>query len=198
MKCKYHPDKPASHVCERCRIPLCSDCAEESEQGEYFCFQCAMISSVSAVGTSIKDRRVKATKDKVKIKKKFGPFQYFLIVSGVFILAMWGFILFGGEEAPAGTVDFSKNKRVFLFLVDGALKRYAYYEGNKYPEKLRDLVPKYLALPENQVPQLMGLSYQTDPEFGYRLSLSKPDPGEMIIIITPKGIQHQPPAGEGA
>jgi hypothetical protein len=157
-----------------------------------------MISSVSAVGTSIKDRRVKATEDKAKIKKKFGPFQYFLIVSAVLILSMWGFILFGGEEAPTGTVDFAKNKRVLLFLVDSALKRHAHYEGNRYPEKLRDLVPKYLALAANQVPQLMGLSYQTDPGFGYRLSLSNHDPGEMIIIITPKGIQHQPPAGEGA
>ena len=156
-----------------------------------------MISSVSAVGTSIKDRREKAADEKVKAKKKFGPFQIFLVVSGTLLMAMWGFILFGGEEAPTGTVDFSKNKRVLLFLVDSALKRHAHYEGDKYPEKLRDLVPKYLALAENQVPQLIGLSYQSDPDFGYRLSLSNPDPGEMIIIITSKGIQHQLPPGEG-
>lgn len=197
MQCKNHPDKRALHICAGCGIPLCDECAEEAKAGEYYCFQCAMISSVSAVGTTIKDKREKAAEEKKKVKRKLTPFHYFVITCSVLIMAMWGFILFGGEKPPAGTVDLSKNTRVFLFLVDGAIKRYAHYEGNEYPEKLTDLIPKYLTLGEHGPAQLIGLSYAKDPEIGYRLSLAHPNPGEMKIIITPKGIKYQLPPGEG-
>jgi hypothetical protein len=157
-----------------------------------------MISSVSAVGTTIKDKKVKAAEEKAKVKRKLGPFHYFVISCGVLILAMWGFILFGGQSPPSEAMDFTQNKRVLLFMVDSALKRHAHYEKNKYPEKLSDLTPNYLSPIEEQSAQLIGLSYQRDPEVGYRLTLVNPDPGEMIIIITPKGIQYQLPSGEGA
>ncbi|MGD8226829.1 MAG: B-box zinc finger protein [Desulfobacteraceae bacterium] len=198
MKCKNHPNKRAQHLCAGCGIPLCDECAEETKPGQFYCFQCAMLSSVSAVGTSIKGKREKVAEEKVKKKVKLGAFHYFVIVAGVLILSMWGFILFGGEKAPAGTVDLAKNSRVFLFLVDSAVKRYAHYEGNVYPEKLIDLIPKYLSLGDNQAGELMGLFYQRDPEVGYRLTQANPVPGEMRIIITPKGIQYQLPPGEGA
>jgi hypothetical protein len=196
MQCKNHPNRRAQHLCAGCGIPLCNECAEESKPEKYYCFQCAMLSSISAVGTTIKGKREKAAEEKVKKKIKLGAFHYFVIAAGVLILAMWGFILFGGQEAPAGTVDLTKNSRVFLFLVDGAIKRYAHYEGNKYPDKLIELIPKYLS-GDNQAIQLMGLFYQRDPEVGYRLSLANPNPGEMNIIITSRGIQYQLPPGGG-
>lgn len=198
MQCKYHPSEKAKYLCTGCGTPLCSDCAEEAKPGQYYCFQCAMMSSVSAVGTSIKDRKEKVAEGKAKVKKKLTPFHYFVIVSAVLIVAMWGFILFGGKEPPSGAVDFAKNKRVFLFLVDSALKRYAHYEGNNYPERLIDLVPKYLTLGKEQAAQLVGLSYHRDADVGYLLSVANPNPGEMNIIISPKGIQYQLPSGEGA
>lgn len=198
MQCKNHPDKRATQFCAGCGIPLCDDCAEEAKPGQYYCFQCAMMTSISAVGTTIKDKREKVAEEKAKEKKKLTAFHYFVISCSVLILAMWGFILFGGQEPPTETVDFAKNKRVFLFMVDGALKRYGHHEGNTYPLNLTDLIPKYLALGEKQAAQLIGLSYQWDPEIGYRLSLANPEPGEMHIIITPKGIQYQLPPGEGA
>jgi hypothetical protein len=157
-----------------------------------------MLSSVSAVGTSIKGKREKVADEKVKKKVKLSAFHYFVIGAGVLILAMWGFILFGGEKAPTGTIDVSQNSRVFLFMVDSAIKRYAHYEGNTYPEKLIDLIPKYLSVENNQAMQLIGLYYERDPEVGYRLTLANPIPGEMRIIITPGGIQYQLPPGEGA
>ncbi|NIR16868.1 MAG: hypothetical protein GWN86_24290, partial [Desulfobacterales bacterium] len=92
-------------------------------------------------------------------------------------------------KPPTGTVDVTQNSRVLLFLVDSAIKRYAHYEGNNYPEKLTDLIPKYLSLGDNQATQLIGLYYERDPEIGYRLALANPTPGEMRIIITPSGIQ---------
>ena len=196
MQCKNHPNRRAQHLCAGCGIPLCNECAEEAKPEQYYCFKCAMLSSVSAVGTTIKGKREKVAKEKVKKKIKLGAFHYFVIAAGVLILAMWGFILFGGREAPAGTIDLTKNSRVFLFLVDSAIKRYAHYEGNKYPDKLVELIPKYLS-GDNQAIQLMGLFYQRDPEVGYRLSLANPSPGEMNIIITSKGIQYQLPPGGG-
>lgn len=198
MQCKNHPNKRALHLCAGCGIPLCDECAEEAKPEQFYCFQCAMLSSVSAVGTSIKGKRDKVAEEKVKKKIKLGPFHYFVIGAGVLILAMWGFILFGGEKPPTGTVDVSQNSRVFLFMVDSAIKRYAHYEGNVYPDKLMDLIPKYLTIADNQATQLIGLYYERDPEVGYRLTLANPIPGEMRIIITPSGIQYQLPPGEGA
>ncbi|MBP1741146.1 MAG: hypothetical protein H6Q48_3439 [Deltaproteobacteria bacterium] len=192
MQCKTHPNRRAEHFCAGCGIPLCSDCSEEVKPGQFYCFQCAMLTSVSAVGTTIKDKRVKAAdkKEKEEGKKKWTPFRYFVVVAGVFILVMWGVILFGGQQAPAGTADFASQPRVLLFMIDSSIKRYAHYEGNQYPAKLSDLIPKYLRLQEKDLPQLQNLSYERDQALGYRLSFAKPKPGEKIVI-TAKGVRYE-------
>lgn len=197
MQCKYHPDRPAEIFCASCNGPLCKECAEEAEPGQYYCFECAMLHSVSEVGTSIREKREKG--EEKKEKKKWGPFRYFVLLSSVLILVMWGIIIFGGQKAPPRTVDFAKKGRVLLFMVDGALKRYAHYEGSRYPEKLSNLVPKYLSLSKEELFHLDKLSYQTDPKAGYRLSLAKAKPGEMKVILTPGGIEYtHPPSSGGA
>lgn len=76
-------------------------------------------------------------------------------------------------------------------MVDGAIKRYAHYEGNRYPATLTDLIPKYLALAGEERLHLNKLKYVRDLRLGYRLSLSKPEPGQMNIIISPKGISYE-------
>ena len=192
MQCKTHPNRRAEHFCAGCGIPLCSDCSEEVKSGQFYCFQCAMLTSVSAVGTTIQDKRVKAAdkKEKEEGKKKWTPFRYFVVVAAVFILVMWGVILFGGQQAPAGTADFANQPRVLLFMIDSSIKRYAHYEGNQYPAKLSDLIPKYLRLQEKDLPQLQNLSYERDQALGYRLSFAKPKPGEKIVI-TAKGIKYE-------
>lgn len=198
MQCKNHPNRDAVQFCTSCGIPLCNDCTEEARPREYYCFQCAMLHSVSEVGTSIVDKREKATEKKLAKKREWGPFHYFVIVSSVLIAVMWGIIIFGGKKAPGSKIDFAKQERVFLFLVDSSIKRYAHYEGNKYPAQLPDLVPKYLPMREEDLHQLKRLSYQRDPQKGYRLSLAKPKQGTMNIIITPKGIEYEHLLSKGA
>jgi hypothetical protein len=198
MQCKNHPDRQAKHFCASCRIPLCADCVEETKPGEYYCFKCAMLVSVSAVGTSIKGKREKIAEHKAKEKKKKTPFHYFVMVSSVMILVMWGVILFGGQKAPAGAADLGNQPRVLLFMVDGALKRFAHYEGNQYPLQLVDLIPKYLPLRKEDTPLLDKVSYTRDPSVGYRLSLAKPKPGDMNIIISPKGVRYETLPGGGS
>lgn len=200
MQCKNHPDRRAEHFCSVCRIPLCADCAEETKPGEFYCFQCAMLTSVSAVGTTIKGKRDKISEQKAKAKgkKKRTPFHYFVLVSSVMILVMWGVILFGGQKAPAGAADLGNQPRVLLFMVDGALKRFAHYEGNQYPAQLTELVPKYLSLKDEEILLLDNVSYTRDPVQGYRLSLAKPKPGDMNIIISPKGVRYETLPGGGS
>ncbi|MBN2125748.1 MAG: hypothetical protein JW821_15735 [Deltaproteobacteria bacterium] len=192
MKCKHHPAREAEHFCASCGIPLCGDCAEEVKPEEFYCFQCAMLQSVSAVGTTIKDKKQKAAEKKLAGKeKKKGPFQYFIIVSSVLILVMWGVIIFGGQKSPAGSGEFAKNERAFLFMIDSSIKRYAHYEKGQYPEALTDLVPRYLRLSEANLPLLGKFSYATHPVKGYTLTQAKPKPGEMTIILSPKGIEYK-------
>lgn len=83
-------------------------------------------------------------------------------------------------------------------MVDGAVKRYALYEGNRYPEKLADLIPGYLPLRDDEASHLERLSYRLDPRAGYRLSLARVKPGEMNIILTPTGVEYTAPSGGGA
>lgn len=197
MKCKYHPKQDATQFCKSCGIPLCGDCAEEAKPGEYYCFQCAMIHSVSEVGSTIVDKRDKAAKKKLEKKKPWGPFRYFVTVSSVLIVVMWGVILLGGQTAPGGNIDFEKQGRVFLFMVDSSIKRYAHYENNNYPNSLTDLVPKYLRMRKEDLPQLNKLSYKKDPSMGYKLSFANPKPTDTKIIISPKGISYEPAKSEG-
>jgi len=156
-----------------------------------------MLQSVSEVGTSLKDKREKSAEKKEKEKKKWGPFHYFLVVSGVLIVSMWGFILFGGPEVPTGRVDFKNQPRILMFMVDGAIKRFADDEGQKYPEKLTDLIPKYLNMTKVDLAHLKTLLYVRNKEAGYRLSLKTTKPGQMNIIITQQGIQYEPSSREG-
>lgn len=195
MQCKNHPDRQAEHFCARCGLALCKDCVEEVKPGVHCCFQCAMLQSVSDMGTTIRDKREKASKKKSKEKKKWGPFQYFVITSSVLILVMWGVILFGEKEMPVAAVSFEKQPRLLLFMVDSSLKRYAYYEGKKYPERLADLTPKYLALRDTNLHLLEKLAYRTDSKAGYYLSFAKPISGEMNITITPNEITFHTPSG---
>jgi hypothetical protein len=197
MRCKNHPDREALHFCAGCGIPLCGECTEETKPGQFYCFQCAMLSSVSAVGTSMKDKKEKLAEKKEREKKKWTPFRYFVLISSVLILVMWGVIIFGGQKAPAGTADLAGQPRILLFMVDGALKRYAYYEDNRYPAKLIDLYPKYLSLGKEDLAFLDRLIYVRDTSLGYRLSLANPKPGEMNLVISPKGIKYETSASGG-
>lgn len=198
MQCKYHPDRPAEVFCASCNAPLCRECAEEAGPGKYYCLQCATLHAVSEVGTSLREKRKKGQEKKEKKKKEWGPFHYFVVLSSVLILVMWGVLIFGGQKAPARTVDFAKKGRVLLLAVGGALKNYALYEGNRYPEQLTDLIPEYLSLREGEAFHLERLSYQRDSKIGYRLSLASPEGGEMDITLTPKGIEYTSPSREGA
>jgi len=198
MQCKNHPDEVAEYFCTNCHAPLCSQCVEEVRPGVYACFQCAMLLSVSKGESTLADKRERTTRDRSKKKIKWGPFHYFLVVSSLLIVVMWAVIIFGGRSSPQRTSTFSKNSRVLLFMVQGALKRYAHYEGNKYPERLSELVPRYLSLRESELSHLNRLSYTRSPEDGYRLSLSRPEKGEMNVILLPKGIQYAASKDEGA
>jgi hypothetical protein len=155
-----------------------------------------MVQSVSEVGTSLKDKKEKSAKKREKEKKKWGPFQYFLIVSGILIVSMWGFVLFGGQEVPTSRMDFINQPRILMFLVDGAIKRFADDEKPQYPEKLTDLIPKYLNMAKVDLAHLETLSYVRSNEAGYRLSLKTLIPGQMNIVITPQGIQYEPSSKE--
>ena len=111
---------------------------------------------------------------------------------------MWGVIIFGGQKAPekSGVVlERGKANRVLLFLVDGALKRYAHYEGNRYPDTLSDLVPKYVQMREDQTHLLNRLSYVKSPKTGYELSIAGIRKGDMSIVLTPKGVKYAQPSG---
>jgi len=196
MQCKNHPEREAKHFCTGCSAALCEDCAEETKPGTYHCFQCAMLTSVSEVGSQIQDRREKIVQEKRKEKSKWGPFRYFIVASFVLIAVMWGVILFGGEKAPAGSANIANNPRAFLFMVDSAVKRYAHYEKGAYPERLSDLVPKYLRIDKERLDQLNVLSYKKDPGEGYLLSIAKKVPGESDVVLSSKGV-HYSSAGGG-
>jgi hypothetical protein len=109
---------------------------------------------------------------------------------------MWGVIIFSGEKAPTRSIDFAKKGRVLLFMVDGAIKRYAHYEDNRYPKKLSDLIPKYLSLRKDELFHLDKLSYIMDPKGDYRLSLVETEPREMNVILSAKGIEFVQPSSQ--
>jgi len=149
------------------------------------------------------DKKERNEEKKARKKKAWGPYRYFLVVSSVLILAMWGVILFGGKPAPeqaAFSFDKAKAGRVLLFLVNGSINRYAHYEGNRYPKSLQDLAPRYLQLKKNQLSFLKNLKYSTDPDpsVGYRLSLAHVKEGEMRITLTAGGVRSTLPNREGS
>jgi hypothetical protein len=156
-----------------------------------------MFQTVSGVGSSLKDRREKAVEKKLEDKKKWGPFQYFLVASSALVVVMWGVILLGGQKAPTGSADFAQNERAFLFMVDSAIKRFADDNRKRYPNQLPDLVPKYLRLSEQNLVHLKKLSYLKDSRLGYRLSLANPKPGSMNVVLSSTGLKYEMVPTEG-
>ena len=194
MKCKNHPTRNADQICTSCYIPICGDCAEEVSSGQFFCFNCAMLQTVSGVGSSLVDKKSKANKRKYEKKKiSWGPFHYFVTVSCALIGVMWFVILFGGENAPAGgqRVDYSRQGRVLIFSVDSAIRRYQQYENKGYPDELSALIPKYLPMTTEDLPYLNNLSYKKDPVNGYTLSLVNNKPGNPGIILSPRAVKYE-------
>jgi len=159
-----------------------------------------MMTSISAVGATIRDKKERAADGRAKVKKKLTVFHYFIILTSTLILVMWAFILFGGQEFPdfEGNVNLAGNTRILLFMVDGGIKNYAHANGSIYPERLPDLVPDYLSIGSDQLRHLALLSYEKDSKIGYRLFLADPKPGEMRIIISAHGIQYQLPSEKEA
>jgi hypothetical protein len=149
-----------------------------------------MFQTVSGVGSSLQDKREKAAEKKLEDKKKWGPFQYFLIASSALVVVMWGVILLGGQRTPASRGDLATNTRVLLFMADSAVKRYAHFEGDRYPQALAELIPKYLQLSKEERPLLKKLSYELDPATGYRLTPRTTKPGEMRVILSSRGISY--------
>lgn len=193
MKCKNHPARDAEKFCASCSIPICDDCAEEVSSGQFLCFNCAMLQTVSSASGSLADKKTRAQEKKYEKKKKsWGPFQYFVIVSCVLISVMWVVILFGGVKAPKGQkIDYAKQGRVFLFMVDSAIRRYHHYENKGYPDELSVLSPKYLPIAKEDLHYLDSLSYKKDPSNGYSLSLAHPKAASGNIILSPKGIKYE-------
>ncbi|RPI76821.1 MAG: hypothetical protein EHM45_11615 [Desulfobacteraceae bacterium] len=156
-----------------------------------------MFQTVSGAGTSLQDKKAQMDEKKERKRKKWGAFQYFLMISSSIIIAMGAVILFGSQSTPSGSANILQNDRAFLFLVDSALKRYAHHKGNNYPDQLSVLVPRFLPLKKSDLIFLERLSYQKDPQEGYLLSLSHVKPGEMKIILSTKGIKYQAVINQG-
>lgn len=200
MQCKNHPDRQATQFCVACGMPLCNDCAEESESGQYYCFRCAMKASISAGSETIRDKKEKAADGRAKEKKRLTAFHYFVIFTSTLILAMWGYILLGGQEYTEfeENINLAGNTRVLLFMVDGGIKSYAHANGNRYPETLDDLVPDYVSIDLEgfleEHPNM--LSYERNPEKGYSLVLKESK--EMHIVISADGIRYIDSSNKGA
>jgi len=187
MKCKYHPNREANKFCSICHVPLCDECAEELNPGTYTCFNCAMIRQLSEGGSKLTQRR---SISQAKRKKRWGPFQYVFVLSCALIIVMWGVIIFGGRPSPSSKKGMPKAGKALLFMVDGAIKRYAHYEGNGYPDSLLDLIPKYLVIKDTELGCLKQLSYRKDPAKGYLLTLRQPKKDEAGLVLTAKGIEY--------
>jgi hypothetical protein len=150
-----------------------------------------MFQTVSGAGLSLQEKREKAAEKKGEKRLRLGPFHHFLIVCSAMIVVMWGVILFGGKKPMGDPFDVDKHPRVFLFMVDSAIKRYHHYEKKGYPDKLPDLTPKYLPLRKDDQVHLNRLTYRKDEQKGYLLAFARSKPGEMKLTISAKGIAHE-------
>jgi len=141
---------------------------------------------------------VRSEERKEDRKKDWGLFHLYVLISSALIIAMWGVIIRGGEPAPPRTVHVVERPTLLLFLVDGAIKRYAHYEETGYPARLSDLLPRYVPIRKEELSCLDTLSYSTDPTGGYRLALTDRSTGDVIIVLSPQGIVDMSPTVGGS
>lgn len=115
--------------------------------------------------------------------------RMFVSVSLLLIFVMIGINVYWRYDLPGVIPGVETRDGSLLFLTDSALRRYALYENNRYPDTLTQLVPRFLPLGPPEARLLAAMNYERDAVSGYLLSLIGAHEAVPELTMTCEGIK---------
>jgi hypothetical protein len=189
MGCLYHPDRPKTARCYKCRADLCATCAIELKGGRIICHRCLVAVSLQEVKSETGQRRPSRPVGRFSPRRLWPPtpFRALLLSCGVLVLLLIGLQLAWNASPARRQISLDPERPVQVLVnLQFALEQYAVGHGDQYPETLLQLLPLYLPDTSENRRALRMVDYRVDQRSGYRLEIKKGQnpPSAQGIMVT--------------
>jgi len=156
MKCIYHPDKDAIVQCSRCRSPLCEQCAIPEGNESFICRRCAALKAgqdaheaskdaCEEINQHLEEKEYKRQIEEAKKKRLPYLMRLALISLAVGIIIVNLFLYFGSSIPELKEFTASEQPVVTAIIIDEAIRDYAEDHGGNFPQRLDELLGKYIS-----------------------------------------------------
>lgn len=164
MKCTYHPDANAQAHCSVCRAPLCAQCANQEEDNTFLCDMCAMRETILAAGerlqAKIEDKKLESIEKKERKKKQTNLRKLIPVAIGIVIAMAELFLYFRVSTNEGERFNPDQNPAPVSVVIDQAIREFSRDHGGEVPQRLEDLLGKYLP-PDRIGPGALQAFYYT-------------------------------------
>ena len=194
MICENHPDRVAATRCLNCNNPLCDQCAIFMEDGSIMCDRCSLLAILQQKHKTSRDKLV-ARKEKRSIqearKRRWAHIQKYIPLVLVFVLSSLILIFFQRGYLPINQeVALSEHPDALFIIIDEAIQAYSGDHEGLVPDRLVDLLGKYLPSKKVRKINLRKFSYAKNSPHSYKLIMKQALNNPVSdMIITENGFE---------
>ena len=186
MGCAYHPDRDSAAYCDQCEAELCEGCTLRVEDGRTVCHRCMLTLSLNDVKSETTMREQEEEDRRVGLHKKWRPtyIESVLTIGLVLVLGLVGLRFYWERTELKSAITLNVTDPVELLAeFQAILGHYSVANGNRYPDTLHDLLPRYLNDAAENLRVLRYLEYNLYEREGYLLRVKPGSPisGENLI-----------------
>jgi hypothetical protein len=196
MKCENHPDRIASQSCQKCRMPLCDQCTLYMDNGSVLCDRCSLLAILEQQHQESQEKLVAKKEYRLRIleKRKRQDFiRKTVLYTFVLIVAFVSLRAFHLLNKPRNEeINLSEHNDVMLYILDQAINDYIQENSGELPNRLGDLIGRYLPAEKVGRHILARFSYEKKIPPFYRLRLNRNIEDPMAgMVFTHEGFDFE-------
>ena len=196
MKCENHSDRIASQSCQNCNTSLCDPCAIYMENGSVMCDRCSLLAILKQQHQGTEDKLFAKKEYRLKVTEKRKRQDFIrktVLYTFVLVVAFVSLRVFHQLNMPKNEeINLSEHTDVMLYILDQAIHDYIQDNSGELPNRLADLIGRYLPAEKVDRRTLAGFSYEKGTPPSYRLRL-KPNIDDPMagIVFTDEGFEFE-------
>ena len=148
MSCTYHPNANAKVHCSVCKTPLCAQCANPEGDDTFLCDRCAMRATIQAMGErrqgKIEDKKLATIEKKARRKKQTNFRKLIPVTVGIVIAIVELFFYFRLSTNESERFNPHQDPAPVGVVIDQAIREFSQDHGGEVPQRLENLLGKYL------------------------------------------------------
>ena len=194
MKCENHSDRIAAQRCQNCSTPLCDQCAINMENGSVMCDRCSLLSILKQQHQESQDKLLAKKEYRLRIAEK-NKRQVFIrktvLYTFVLVVAFVSLRAFHQRNMPKNEeINLSEHTDVMLYILDQAINDFIQDSSGELPNRLTDLIGRYLPAKKVGRHTLAKFSYEKGTPPSYRLQLKRNIDDPMAgMVFTDEGLE---------